>query len=471
MPYLCETVGNAIRFNTPAIYPVPGHWNGVMNRVRPSNETDWYWSYDGEPVLLLGGTDKDNLFQWTGDQLRDHLDRLLEAGGNFVRNTLSDRKAEDVSPFERDGDGYDLQRWNESYWDRLSTFLDETAERDIVVELTLWDQHDFVGSRWEKHAWNPINNETLPEDSLPATGGDHWQDRIAFFRTVEEDNEAVLTHQERFVDRILAHTLDYGNVIYNITNEGWAGIEWELHWAEHILDRAREHGVHVEIANMNMTPEDSVREVIEHPEVFSYVEVSQHNQHAMGASGQDHWDNLQTWRAEVKEAIGPRPFNNVKIYGGFSGEIDAAGEADEAVEWFWRNVFGGCAACRFHRQVAGGDEGWGIGGSERALTHVQSVRMVEEHLDLWRLSPRQDLPADAGPNEAYCIADPGESYAVYLPEGGEVTLTLEAGAYRCRYLDAEAATWTNAETVENATELSLTAPDRKNQVVVITASS
>jgi hypothetical protein len=445
-----------------------------MDRVQPSDENDWYWSYgdDDDPVLLLGGTDKDNLFQWTGDRLHDHLDDLVEAGGNFVRNTMSDRKGEDVSPFERTGGGtYDLQRWNEEYWDRLSAFLDETAERDVVVELTLWDQHDFTHSRWNEHAWNPVNNETLPEDSLPATGGDHWQDRVAFFRTVEEDNEPVLTHQERFVDRILDHTLDYGNVIYNVTNEGWAGIEWELHWAEHILERARERGVHVEVANMNLKPEDSVQKVVDHPDVFSYVEVSQHNQHYAGASGQDHWDNLQRWRAEVEEAIGPRPFNNVKIYGGFDGGKDAAGEADEAVEWFWRNVFAGCAACRFHRQVAGGDEGWGIGGSDRALTHVESVRLLEDHLDLWRLRPRQDLLSGAGPNEAYCIAAPGESYAVYFPAGGDVTLALEAGSYRCRYLDAETATWTDAETVEDATELSLDRPDGTNQVVVVTATS
>jgi len=443
-----------------------------MARVQPCDENGWYWSYDDEPILLLGGTDKDNLFQWTGEQLRDHLDRLVDAGGNFVRNTMSDRKGEDVSPFERTGDGtYDLQRWNEEYWDRLSAFLDETAERDVVVELTLWDQHDFTHSRWEEHVWNPVNNETLPADSLPETGGDHWQDRIAFFRTVEEDNEPVLTHQERFVDRVLDHTLEYGNVIYNVTNEGWAGIDWELHWAERILDRARERDVHVEVANMNLEPEDSVRKAIEHPETFSYVEVSQHNQHFAGASGQDHWDNLREWRADVAEAIGPRPFNNVKIYGGFDGGNDAAGEADEAVEWFWRNVFAGCAACRFHRQVAGGDEGWGIGGSDRALTHVRSVRMLEDHLDLWGLRPRQDLLEDVGPNEAYCLAAPGESYAVYVPAGCDVTLAIESGSYRRRYLDTETATWTDAGTVEDSTEVRLRPPDGKNWVAVFTATS
>ncbi|WP_436927844.1 DUF6298 domain-containing protein [Halosimplex amylolyticum] len=442
----------------------------MTERIRPSPENPWYWSDGDEPIVLLGGTDKDNLFQWTGPRLEDHLDDLVEAGGNFVRNTMSDRKDGDVPPFARNEDGtYDLERWNDDYWDRLAAFLDATAERDVVVGLTLWDQHDLAGSRWDEHAWNPVNNDTLPEDSLPATGGDHWQDRIAFFRTVEEDNEPVLTHQERFVDRVLEHTLDYGNVVYNVTNEGWAGIEWELHWAEHVSDRAEERGVHVEVANMNMNPGESVEKVVAHPDAFSYVEVSQHNQHFAGATGQDHWDNLQAWRTDVEDAIGPRPFNNVKIYGGFDGGKDAAGDADQAVRWFWRNVLGGCAACRFHRQVAGGDEGWGIGGSERALTQIRSVRAIEQVVDFPALTPREDLLAAAAPDEAYCVADPGDAYVVYFPDGGDATLAVEAGSYRLRNLDAEAAAWTDEETVEVTSEIPVNPPERPNQVVVLTA--
>jgi hypothetical protein len=444
----------------------------MTERIGPSPENPWYWSDGDEPTLLLGGTDKDNLFQWTGDRLHEHLDDLVDAGGNFVRNTMSDRKDEDVSPFARSDDGtYDLERWNDEYWDRLDAFLRATAERDIVVELTLWDQHDLVGDRWESHAWNPVNNDTLPDESLPATGGDHWQDRIGFFRTVEDGNDPVLAHQERFVDRILDHTLDYGHVIYNVTNEGWAGIEWELHWAEHVRSRAAERGVDVEIANMNMSPGESVEKVVEHPEAFSYVEVSQHNQHFAGADGRDHWDNLRAWRAEVEEAIGPRPFNNVKIYGGFDGGKEAAGDADQAVRWFWRNVLAGCAACRFHRRVAEGDEGWGIGGSERALAQIRSVRAIEEHVDLPALTPRMDLLSDAAPDEAYCAADPGEAYVVYVPDGGEVTLDVEPGPYRLRTLDAESAAWTGEETVDATGSRSLTPPNRPNQLVVLTAES
>ena len=57
------------------------------------SENPFYWSHDGKPVLLLGGSGDDNLFQWAGaefgDKLSEHLDLLVSFGGNYVRNTMS----------------------------------------------------------------------------------------------------------------------------------------------------------------------------------------------------------------------------------------------------------------------------------------------------------------------------------------------------------------------------------------------
>src|SRR6056297_1149192 len=59
--------------------------------LQPWAENPWYWSYRGKPVLLLGGSDDDNLFQWPERELIAQLDRLKAAGGNVIRNTMSDR--------------------------------------------------------------------------------------------------------------------------------------------------------------------------------------------------------------------------------------------------------------------------------------------------------------------------------------------------------------------------------------------
>jgi len=59
--------------------------------IQPWNENPWYWQYNGEPVLLLGASSDDNLFQWPAEMLVPHLDSMKNIGANYVRNTMSDR--------------------------------------------------------------------------------------------------------------------------------------------------------------------------------------------------------------------------------------------------------------------------------------------------------------------------------------------------------------------------------------------
>ena len=60
--------------------------------LEPWGKDAWYWSYGNKPVLLLGASDDDNLFQWNEESLLCQLDKLAAAGGNVIRNTMSDRK-------------------------------------------------------------------------------------------------------------------------------------------------------------------------------------------------------------------------------------------------------------------------------------------------------------------------------------------------------------------------------------------
>lgn len=102
--------------------------------IEPYPANPRYWQYRGRPVLLLGGSADDNLFQLP--RLRDHLDSLAAGGVNYVRNTMSDRPdgGFEVYPFERLPDGrYDLDRWNKQYWRRFSRFLRLTRARGIVA--------------------------------------------------------------------------------------------------------------------------------------------------------------------------------------------------------------------------------------------------------------------------------------------------------------------------------------------------
>jgi hypothetical protein len=73
--------------------------------------------------MLIGASDRDNLWQWTGKVLTDQLDRMKAAGGNYVRNTMSDRDEGDTYAAKLLPNGkYDLSQWNEEYWDKSGFF-------------------------------------------------------------------------------------------------------------------------------------------------------------------------------------------------------------------------------------------------------------------------------------------------------------------------------------------------------------
>ncbi|MFB6137875.1 MAG: hypothetical protein ABEJ42_05980 [Halobacteriaceae archaeon] len=446
--------------------------------VRISEENPWYWEYDGEQTLLLGASDDDCLFQWFGDELTDHLDDVAAVGGNYLRNTMSIRYEDSVFAFETvtddptlDGEEkvYDLESFNDEFFDRLETFLTEAAERDIVVEFTLWDQHDFGGGMWDIQPWNPERNVNYDVEETGVIGGHE------FFSTLEDgvdEDGAVLEFQERYVEAVLDVALAHDNVIFNVNNESTVPYKvesptsydsaWERHWADYVHEAAAERDREADVASMVMSPGHSVAAAIANPERYTYVETSQLNQDSQGKVGQDHWDAFQDYRVAV-DALGPRPLNNVKVYGA-TDPNPSAGAASEAVERFWRLVFGGAASARFHRPGT-----YGLGLVDRTKSSIRSMRMLEGEVDLFAAEPATWRLANRDENEAYATASEGEAYAVYFPDGGEVAIDLGVtpDSASLRWLDVERSAWHDGETVEGEQWLDLEAPGEGNWVVAV----
>jgi hypothetical protein len=89
------------------------------NCIKPYSANPRYWQYEGQPVLLLGGSKTDHLFLL--DDLESHLDEIVKAGGNYVRNTMSKREGLDLKPHRRLDDGkFDLEQWNPEYWGKVA---------------------------------------------------------------------------------------------------------------------------------------------------------------------------------------------------------------------------------------------------------------------------------------------------------------------------------------------------------------
>ncbi len=429
--------------------------------IRPWNENPFYWEYRGEPVLLLGATDEDNPFNhpyiWPFG-LESHLDLMVSVGGNYVRNTMSSRNHGNVWPFGTSGEAFhDLETWNDEYWRRFESFLRMTLERDIIVQIEVWDRFDFAREPWEENPFNPKNNVnyTTEESRLPETIATHpGQRENPFFRTPPdfEDNPLVLEFQKRKVEKMLSISLGFPNVLYCVSNETNESPLWSDYWARFIRARAEQAGAEIHITEMwdPWDLSDPMHDAtFENPDLYSFVDISQ-NTHQRG---QTQWDNAQRIRDRLQAR--PRPINNVKIYGG----LRHGGGFEEGTRKLWRNIFGGFASSRFHR-TSDPFVPSGIGLSRAAQDQIRSLRMFTDAMDVFSCLPANHLLSDREEDEAYAFAQVGRQYAVYFPDGGTVGLDLSAAAgnLSVRWLDILNGEWREAQRIDGGSTATLSPP-------------
>jgi hypothetical protein len=440
------------------------HGGEVSNSIRPWSQNPRYWEYKGKPVMLIGGSKDDNLFQIP--DLREHLDEMVQVGANYIRNTMSDRpdKGFEVYPFKKLSNGkYDLNQWNEEYWNRFENMLRWTAERDIIVQIEVWDRFDYSRDNWEVHPYNSKNNvnysyeESGFAEHYPEHPGANKQ---PFFFTTpyQRNNRVVFPYQQRFVDKLLSYSLQYGHVLYCIDNETSGEEAWARFWAEYIQKCANELGKTVCITEMwddrDLTAPRH-RRTLDHPELYAFAEVSQNNHQ----KGETHWKNFLWVRDYV--ANQPRPLNSVKIYGADTGRY---GTDQDGVERFWRLLLGGAAAVRFHRPDSG------LGLSEKAKASIRAARKVESVLPWWELEPNLAILRDREPNEAYAALSPGKGCVVFFTNGGSVEVDVSnlPKTLAVRWINVSTGEWASRDSLPTTSRVILKAPAAGPWVAVIT---
>ena len=72
-------------------------------------------------------------------------------------------------------------------------------------------------------------------------------------------------------------------------------------------------------------------------------------------------------------------------------------------------------------------------------------------------------------NGNYCLADPGKTYAVYLPRGGDVTIKLEPGQYSAYWFSAFTGEKIDLPPVEGRAWTSPVAPDHSDWALLLQA--
>jgi hypothetical protein len=432
-------------------------------RIKPYKDNPRYWQYKGEPVLLLGGSKTDHIFLL--EDLEGHLDEIAGVGGNYVRNTMSQREGPDLKPHKRLADGkFDLRKWNPTYWDRFSNCLKWCRQRNIIIQIEVWDRFDYAQDNWKNSPWRPYNNVnyTLEQSGLannyPAPA---WRDRQPFFHTIpgmsryKKQYDVVRGFQKEFVARMLSYSLKYPNVLCCMNNETSTAPRWGQYWMKLIKDKAAEKGVEVYVTDMfddGWKPQSSakLRQAFDNPQVYPFIDISQVNSRTFN---EDHWKNLM-WLMDQRKKH-PHPLNHTKIYS--AGETNfGSGTPKDGVERFWRNLIAGSASCRFHRPPGG------IGLNDIAKACILAGRKVEKLIKFWDIEPRMDLLTDREDDEAYLAAEPGRQYVLFFTEGGSVGLDLKGhrGKFQLRWINIRTGNWADAATIPGGKVVTIKAPDK-----------
>jgi len=452
-----------------------------MDRIQPYHINPSYWQYKGKPVLLLGGSDNDNIFQDIG--INNQLDSLVEAGGNYLRCTMSSRDSGNLYPYFQDTESgkYDLNRWNEDYWQSLATFLNATKERDIIVQIEIWATYDFYtrGDKpWYRSPFHSDNNINYNEDEsgLPSVFESRGGMLInPFFESVPsiKDLPLVLQYQKKFVDKLLAVTFEYNHVLYCIDNETNAHPDWGLYWAKYISNKATEKEIQIEVTEMwdtfdptngaipgaqiqdpevhFFTGRSNVASTLNHPETYSYIDISNNSVQ----TGRVHYKTGHWVWDQVQQSGKIRPINTVKIYGSDNTGWAGGGTSQDAGERFWRNIFAGLATSRFHRPTVG------MGLSETAMAHMKSMRMLTDEFDIFTSKPYNTyLDEEGDEKEVYCLAGEGGKYAVVFFDSIDYKIDISSATegVQVKWLDIMSSKWLKQEDYKNVDSVSLISP-------------
>jgi hypothetical protein len=426
-----------------------GHRRGLV-RIDPQNRWHFVWEGTGEHYFF-NGTTAYWLMGWRDEQvIESSIERLHQLKINRMRVTVAGRTnryyGEPVmdgpswSPFSRPwqtarelrclhilgrigeflgiggglsdslanlgfteniyNPGFDYSRFEVSYWQKFERALRFARDRDMVLSLVLDMSDSFVH---------------------PAPGS---------------------ADEQRFIKYAIARfgafsniTWDLGDDLDRYRDDGWTHTmgtrikEWDLYG--HLATSHPGNNVHQDRAS-------------DWFDFTSFQEWSR-NQHAFMLDQRKKQESLGRIIPQTNEEYGYEDH-----YPLWAREL-GADSADSLRRAAWEIAMAGGyqttgeTARRGTNVLPDTGGGWMNGRGDGTMTMLQGyAHMVDFFVSFewWKTEPHDELVNSGN----YCLAKPGEIYAVYLPHGGKVTVQMQPGQYR--------GTWWNPATGEK-TELPL----------------
>jgi hypothetical protein len=247
-------------------------WAADPIRLHPDNPHYLLWR--GKPTILIGSTEHYGAVLNRAFDYERYLATLQADGLNLTRvfsgayceqpgafkiaaNTLAPAPGELLCPWARSdtpgyangGNKFDLTRWDPQFLQRLTDFVVDAGNREVVVEVVLFCPF-YEDAMWQLSPMNAANN----------VNGIGQAARTEVY-TLKHKN--LLAVQEAMVRRIVEALKNFDNIYYEVCNEPYFGGVTE-DWQDFIVriitdaesDLAVRHLIARNIANQSKTVED-----------------------------------------------------------------------------------------------------------------------------------------------------------------------------------------------------------------------
>lgn len=191
-----------------------------------------YLNYGNKPILLItSGEHYGSVINLDFDY-KKYLQTLKANGLNYTRifsgtyvgvtdcfeiksSPLSPEAGRFLAPWKRTNDKglykgekkFDLDQWNDEYFDRLKDFLNEAKKQDVIVEFSFFCS-TYTDSIWKRNPLNYGNNINIRKAV----------DRTKIHTLIDKQ---ITEYQVKFVEKVVTELNDFDNLFYEIQNEPW----------------------------------------------------------------------------------------------------------------------------------------------------------------------------------------------------------------------------------------------------------
>lgn len=313
-------------------------------------------------------------------------------------------------PYARTGPGealdgkpkFDLTRYDQEYFKRLRSRVEEAGKRGIYVSVMLFEGWgmDVDPEAKETHPFSSANN-------VNGINGDPNGDGKVY-ETHQLVDTKITALQEAYVRKVVDTINDLDNVLYEIANEdGKGGTKaWQYHMVNFIKKyertKPKRHPV-------GMTPfyggGEGMKALFESPADWI----------SPAAWGGEEWADGRLYKTDPPANDGRKViFSDTDHLWGIGGNV----------HWVWASF------TRGHQPIFMDPYDASLLGKGPFELRYRKLNLAlgdtlrySERMNLAAMTPQSDLASSK-----YCLADPGKVYLAYLPEGenGKVTIDLTA---------------------------------------------